>query len=98
MQPKPFYNTDPWLAPFSGAITERYRKCISKEAEITGNGSLSDFAMGHHYYGLHRTAESWIIREWAPNATQIFLIGTHNGWKEDSDFLFRKISDEGSEK
>jgi 1,4-alpha-glucan branching enzyme len=95
MSTKPFYNTDPWLAPFAAAITDRNRKCIAKESELTGEGSLQNFAMGHHYYGLHREADSWIFREWAPNATEIFLTGTQTGWKEDSNYRLKRINAEG---
>jgi 1,4-alpha-glucan branching enzyme len=36
----------------------------------------------HLFYGLHRLEDgSWIFREWAPNATKIYLIGEFNNWK-----------------
>ena len=32
----------------------------------------------------------WVFREWAPNATSMWLVGDFNGWKIDPDFeLFR---------
>ena len=39
-----------------------------KEAELTNKGkqTLSDFASGYLYFGLHRTAKGWTFREWAP--------------------------------
>jgi 1,4-alpha-glucan branching enzyme len=90
-----FYAADPWLNPFTGTIENRIRKCISKEKELTGDISLSDFACGHHYYGLHKTGSEWIFREWAPNATGIFITGTFTGWKETDKFKLKKISQKG---
>lgn len=90
-----FYNSDPWLKPFIDTIENRNRKCIAKELELVGEGSLCDFARGHQYYGLHRAEEGWVFREWAPNATIIFLTGTFSGWKEKSDYRLKKINHEG---
>ena len=35
----------------------------------------------HLFYGLHKDADGWVLREWAPNATRIYLIGDFNNWK-----------------
>ena len=72
---------DPWLEPFADAINGRHQHAIDKENELTGGGkkTLTDFATGHLYFGLHQTKDGWVFREWAPNATQIFLIGDFNG-------------------
>ena len=75
-----YYQSDPWLSPFIEIIEGRYTQCIKKESELTMQGSLCDFAMGHHYYGLHRGEDSWIFREWAPNATDILMVGAFNNW------------------
>jgi 1,4-alpha-glucan branching enzyme len=90
-----FYTADPWLNPFTGIIDNRIRKCRSKEKEITGDLSLCDFACGHHYYGLHKAADKWIFREWAPNATNVYITGTFTGWKENEAFKLRKINIKG---
>ena len=69
---------DPWLEPFADAINGRHQHAIDKELELTNKGklTLSDFASGYLYFGLHRTDDGWVFREWAPNATQIFIVGT----------------------
>jgi 1,4-alpha-glucan branching enzyme len=90
-----FYTSDPWLKPFAGVIDERFNRCHLKEKSLAGNGTLSGFAMGHHYFGLHRTSDSWIFREWAPNATSIFLTGTFTNWKEKSEYLMKRINQQG---
>lgn len=95
MNPGRFYTSDPWLNPFTGIIENRIRKCIAKEKELTGDFSLNDFACGHHYYGMHRTSDQWIFREWAPNATTIYLTGTFTGWREKENFKLKKINQNG---
>lgn len=84
---------DPWLKPFDRTIQKRYDKYLSKEKEIThdGNISLSDFANGHMYFGLNKNSEGWTFREWAPNATDIFLIGSFNDWKKEDKYKLKAI-------
>ena len=83
---------DPWLEPYRNSIERRYQLTVSKEHELTGKGkSLSDFADGYLYFGLHKTEKGWVIREWAPNATQIYLIGDFSEWKECSRYRFSKL-------
>lgn len=75
--------SDPWLAPYAEAIQGRHRDVISKIERLTrnSNGSIVDFANAHNYFGLHRTPSGgWVFREYAPNATEIYLIGTFNAW------------------
>ena len=64
--------------------------------ELAGKGTLSDFADGYLYFGLHRTPRQWVLREWAPNATEIYLIGTFNDWKELPEFAFKRIEGTGN--
>lgn len=86
---------DPWLEPFRAAIEGRHEDALRKEKELVGDdGCLSNFANGHHFFGLHRDENGWVFREWAPNATVIFLIGTFNNWAESEAFeLKRKDND-----
>jgi len=90
-----FYSVDPWLRPFTGIIDNRIKRCIDKEKALAGNGTLAGFAMGHHYYGLHRNDSGWVFREWAPNATAIFMIGTFSGWKEEAGYSMTRINSYG---
>ena len=90
-----FYKADPWLSPFAGKIEERIGKCKLKERELIGDKTLCDFACGHHYYGLHSINNEWIFREWAPNATNIYLTGTFNEWKENDTYKLKKLNPEG---
>ena len=54
---------DPWLEPFEGAIQGRHDHALYKLNELSaGKGKLSEFADGHLYFGLHRTARQWVMR------------------------------------
>ena len=84
---------DLWLEPFEEAINGRYRYVLGKKSELTNGGkqSLSDFATGYLYFGLHKTGKGWVFREWAPNATQIYLIGTFSNWTEDQAYAMTRL-------
>ena len=75
---------DPWLEPYEAAIVGRHEHALYKLNELTNNGkqSLSDFASGYLYFGLHHTDKGWVFREWAPNATEMYLVGDFNSWTE----------------
>lgn len=84
---------DPWLEPFADAIAGRHQFVLNKEAELTNKGkqTLSDFASGYLYFGLHRTDKGWTFREWAPNATHIYMVGTFNNWEEKAAYKLKKL-------
>ncbi|MCK4661445.1 MAG: alpha amylase C-terminal domain-containing protein [Bacteroidales bacterium] len=81
---------DPWLEPYNNIISNRIKFAYNKEKELTGNNSLSDFATGYLYFGLHREDNLWVFREWAPNAVKIYLIGNFNNWEEKDEFRFQE--------
>ena len=87
---------DPWLTPYTGAIEGRHDHALWRESQLTGGKmSLKDFASGYLYYGLQRTDSGWVFREWAPNATEIFLIGDFSGWEEQERFRLKRINEAG---
>lgn len=74
---------DPWLEPFSQTITNRINKVNNLKAHLSEKyGSLIDTANWHTQLGLHKHKKGWIFREYAPNATNIYLIGTFNNWQQ----------------
>ena len=83
---------DPWLAPYKEAIEGRYQYVIDKEKSLTNKGkqTLSEMASGYLYFGLHKTNKGWVFREWAPNATAIYLIGTFNDWKKEERYKMKR--------
>ena len=83
-----FIKNDPYLAPFEQAIVGRHDYAVAREKELLGttNNTLSDFASGYMYFGLFKVKRSWVIREWAPNATTIYLIGDFNNWQKNEKY------------
>ncbi|MBQ3805861.1 MAG: alpha amylase C-terminal domain-containing protein [Prevotella sp.] len=84
---------DPWLEPFEDAIRGRHDHAEWMINHLTNNGkmTLSDFATGYMYYGLQRNADGgWVFREWAPNATDIYLIGDFNNWTPTQKYRLKK--------
>ena len=84
---------DPLLLPYSAALEGRHEYVQTKINELTNGGeiTLSDFATGYLYFGLHKIKRSWYFREWAPNATAIYLIGDFNDWEKDDKFRLYPI-------
>ncbi|MBO4665399.1 MAG: alpha amylase C-terminal domain-containing protein [Paludibacteraceae bacterium] len=82
---------DPYLQPYEGALLGRLDYAQRKEREITGGASLADWATGYLYFGLHHTDEGWVLREWAPNATAIYIKGDMNNWQKDENYRLQPV-------
>lgn len=82
---------DCWLEPYASTIIGRLRTAADKEHEILQGKSLPDFAQGHKWFGLHRESDGWVVRDWAPNATAIFLIGEFNDWQEQQEYALKSM-------
>ena len=94
MKTLPLIANDPWLEPFSKAIEGRHNRVKEVKDKLTHKGKiqLSEFASGYLYYGLHRQDDgSWIFREWAPNATEIYLIGDFSQWQERTEYKLHSL-------
>ena len=89
---------DSWLEPYEGAIRGRHDHAEWMINKLTQNGkkTLSEFASGHLYFGLHKTDKGWTFREWAPNATAIYLIGDFNNWKEEEAYRLSELPGTGN--
>ena len=85
---------DSYLEPFSLSIEGRYQYFVNRLKQFTKNGrqTLSDFASGYLYFGLHRTSTGWVFREWAPNATKIVLIGDFSNWEELPEYELKPLA------
>ena len=89
---KAIYQTDPWLEPFKGAIDARHSRILEARKHIADDGLLKDAVNNHIYYGLHRCDDgSWVFREWAPNATRIYLTGDFNNWKRSDPYAMKPV-------
>ncbi len=72
---------DPYLKPFEKDIALRMDNYVRKRTELVGeDGSLVDFANGHHYFGIHSTDDGWVYREWAPGADEMYFTGDFCDW------------------
>ncbi|MCM1034247.1 MAG: alpha-amylase family glycosyl hydrolase [Paludibacter sp.] len=83
--------SDSYLLPYKNAIIGRYNYALQIERQLTQGGLLADFANGYLYFGLHKTDTEWVFREWAPNATAIYMIGDFNGWQRKEDFRLTPV-------
>jgi len=87
---------DPGLLPYAEVIQRRLTLVDATEQRLTGGRiPLADFAAGHEYFGLHLRGRQWLLREWAPNATRISLIGDMTDWKEKNPFALKRKNAEG---
>ena len=78
---------DLFLKPFENEMFLRKKFVKNFKDRITQNKlSLEEFSNAHEYFGLHKKNDHWIFREWAPNATAIYLIGDFSNWKIIDEF------------
>ncbi len=64
------------------------------EARLAGpDGTLANFACGHEFFGLHRRGDTLVFREWAPNASSLFLIGPFCDWTPLKAFQLRPAAE-----
>jgi 1,4-alpha-glucan branching enzyme len=86
-----FIKLDNYLHSYAQTIVDWLQASTDKENEILYEKSLSDFAQGHKWYGLHKEHGLWVLRDWAPNATAIYLIGEFNNWQEQPEYALSRI-------
>ena len=87
---------DPYLGPHRAALVRRLAHIQGMRRQITeGRVDLLDLASGHEYFGLHRTTDGWTFREWAPNATAIYLVGDFSSWREDRALALSRLTEDG---
>ncbi len=84
-----YLENDKYLQPFAEAITGRIKRAEDKEKQLVGDSTLADFAVGYLFYGLHKQKNSWVMREWAPNATKIYLKGEFSDWQLREEYVFQ---------
>ena len=86
------FDKDPYLMPYRDQIEKRYRELVIRKQELAGYGRrLSDAVNNHLYYGVHADKKEVVFREWAPNATAIYLIGDFNGWRKDEKYRLNSV-------
>ena len=87
---------DVYLKPYSDEIKSRAKLARDRALKLTlGKISLGEWASGHEYFGLHYRGGKWIFREWAPNASSMWLVGDFSRWKRSDMFKCSRMSDSG---
>jgi 1,4-alpha-glucan branching enzyme len=66
---------------------------IGHQPKASEKDALAQWASGYLYFGLHHVKGQstkgqsdkgfWVMREWAPNATAIYIKGDMNSWQKD---------------
>ena len=82
-----------YLWPLCFFIVNRY-KCLSKlKDDIEKNeGGVEKFTRGYEKFGINRTPEGLVYREWAPAACGVYLTGDFSEWNcFDDCFFFTSI-------
>ena len=91
----PRIQEDAWLSPYDGDYLRRRMKYLTTLNRLVTGGRLAGWAAGHEFYGLHRKADGWVLREHAPNATAIFLTGDMTEWKDRGEYALRRMESPG---
>ncbi len=89
---------DPYLLSYADIISTRRLSAIGLENKIKqeNKGSLRSFADYHKIFGLHFDEDtdndkgSWIFREWAPNAQEMFIVCEKTSWFKNKDFQLKR--------
>ena len=72
---------DPYLAPFEKDLQYRVDSYKAKRRELIADSErLTDFANGYEYFGIHKTENGWVYREWAPGADEMYFTGDFANW------------------
>lgn len=84
---------DPWLEPYADKLKARHWHVLENSRRILGGKSAADFALGYLYFGLHQTKDGWVLREWAPQASRIVLVGDFSDWRDALEYEFTREGD-----
>jgi len=89
------FDTDTYLEPYKKAILGRHERYLIRRGEIAGHGGrIADAVNNHLFYGVHRVGDNWVFREWAPNATSIYIKGDFNNWEVSPGY---RMTNKGAE-
>ncbi len=85
---------DPWLQPYKQGLEARQQLLLQRRNDLVAPGKkLAAAACAHHYFGLHRSPGGWRFREWAPNATAVYLVGDFTCWEEQPQWRLAPAAD-----
>ncbi len=90
------FGDDPFLAPFRTALDRRRELFDQRQRQLTEDRrALPEFAAGHEHFGLNFRNRRWRFREWAPNATAVWLIGDFSQWRECDEYRLQPTGRDG---
>ncbi|MEM6997911.1 MAG: alpha-amylase family glycosyl hydrolase [Patescibacteria group bacterium] len=84
---------DPYLVPFEAQITARAAAVHDYRRSLMDSASLQEISSQHDYFGLHKTNHGWVFREYAPNATKIFIWCEKNNWQDSVNYELTRSDD-----
>ncbi|CAH1246328.1 GBE1 [Branchiostoma lanceolatum] len=86
------YDLDSYLKPFDKEIKRRYKCFVDLLEHINQHeGGLEKFSRGYEHFGIHVTEDGGVVmREWAPGAEELYLMGDFNEWDKTSR-SFKKL-------
>lgn len=86
---------DPYLVPYHAVILQREKEICEYVHQLTASaGDLLKFSDYHEKFGLFFEKGSWLFREWAPNAEQIYILCEKSQWRKTDRLRLNKIDDE----
>ena len=92
-QPPPqIVRDDPWLTPYAARIRARMSRLSNAFGDIRDqHGGLDAFTALHRQTGVNFDSgtRTWSVREWAPAARGVSLMGDFNSWNTESHPLIR---------
>ncbi|MGL5684131.1 MAG: alpha-amylase family glycosyl hydrolase [Marinifilaceae bacterium] len=84
---KNFYSDDLELSKYGPIIDDDQREYESVLNKLCGKGTqLKQECNTDAYLGLHRDKDGWVFREWAPNATAVYIVGEMNSWRRIPEY------------
>jgi 1,4-alpha-glucan branching enzyme len=87
---------DPLLSPHLFKLKDRMRRLIKiRRALCNFSNGAYDATSAYLHYGLHFSEGQWVFREWAPNATAVFLICDRTGWRKTPESELHRIKETG---
>ena len=83
---------DPWLQPYKDKLLSRQKNAGQLQQKVAGSAPLKDVSYQYEFLGMHKNSDgSWVFCEWAPNATEIYILCDKNGWHDDPGYSLNKL-------
>ncbi len=92
---------DAELSPYAAFLDRRTALYAAESARIRErHGSLKDYADLHLRLGMHKATDAdgrdwWVLREWMPAATDLWLTTDRLDFARDEGYLFERVDSEG---